>query len=113
MSAGVPARSEADLTEAERAELKDAHAELRAAAAAYGKYSAPPLKAGQDIVPIPMDELAAAQSRVDQAEAKLWSVRERLLGWHRPSWAPSATQVADWLSDEDAVYDSLDGPWAE
>jgi hypothetical protein len=32
-------------------------------------------------------------------------MREQLLGWARPSWAPAATLVSGWFSDEDAVYD--------
>ena len=42
-----------------------------------------------------------AQERVEAAEARLWELRERYLGWSRPSWVPSATLVSVWFSDED------------
>lgn len=105
MSTGVPARSEADLTEVERSELRDAHSQLRLAVAAHDRYCARPLEPGQHLVPLPAKELLVAQDKVAAAEARLWEVRERLLGWERPAWAPSAAQVSDWLSPEDAIYD--------
>jgi hypothetical protein len=58
----------------------------------------------------PVHDAAAmerAQRDVQTAEAELWQVREELLGWTRPPWAPSAAQVADWFSDEDRVYDDI------
>ena len=60
--------------------------------------------------PVPVYDAEAvvrAQAGVQHAEAELWHVREELLGWARPTWSPSATQVADWFSDEDCVYDDL------
>ena len=37
----------------------------------------------------------------------LWQLREQLLGWARPPWAPRASLVGDWYSDEDADYDQM------
>ena len=45
-----------------------------------------------------------------EAEAELWRLREELLHWRRPAWAPSAASVADWFSVEDADYDQCAGP---
>lgn len=53
-------------------------------------------------------EVADAQAAVEAVERELWRLREELLGWSRPSWAPSATLVADWFSDEDAIYDEAE-----
>jgi hypothetical protein len=55
----------------------------------------------------PLDELARAQAEVEAAEDDRWRLREELLGWVRPPWAPGAGLVADWFSDEDAAYDEL------
>lgn len=113
MSAGVPARPEAELTGAERQLLEEAHAELRKAATAYDQYVAALLRPGETPTPIPRGELAAAQRRIELAENRLWQLRERLLGWERPPWAPPASEVTDWFSPEDAVYDQLGGVWAD
>lgn len=51
------------------------------------------------------DEMRAAQGRVEVAEGKLWKLREQLLGWVRPPWAPPATLVSDWILEEDPGYD--------
>jgi len=53
----------------------------------------------------PADQVAREQDAVETAERELWALREELLGWERPSWAPSAAFTADWFSDEDSVYD--------
>jgi hypothetical protein len=53
------------------------------------------------------NEMRAAQEAVEAAEDHLWQLREELLGWVRPPWAPSAALTSDWFSDEDAVYDDL------
>ena len=60
-----------------------------------------------------VDTMAAAQARIDAAEQGLWHAREELLRWKRPSWAQRAADVADWFSDEDRVYDSLEEPRAQ
>jgi len=52
--------------------------------------------------------MAQAYAEVDTAEAALWQLREELLGWPRPAWAPRASLVADWFSDEDRVYDDVE-----
>ena len=53
------------------------------------------------------ERVRAAQERVEGAEVRLWELRDRLLGWSRPSWAASASLMSDWFSDEDSVYDEL------
>jgi hypothetical protein len=88
MSAGLPSRSERDLTEDERRLLAYAHAELRVSASA----------------------LRDAQEWVEAAEERLWQLREGLLGWARPPWAPRASLVSDWFSEEDADYDLVTDP---
>ena len=107
MSAGSPSRAEAELSPEEHRALKAAHAELRAAVEAYEEFLGRELKPSE---PVPVHSATAmreAQERVEVAEARLWGLRERYLGWSRPSWAPSATLVSDWFSDEDSVYDEL------
>jgi len=49
--------------------------------------------------------MAVAQAEVQAAEDNLWQLRAELLGWERPPWAPRATQVTAWMSDEDQIYD--------
>lgn len=105
MSAGVPSRSEGDLTVEERAALEGAHAELRSAVGAYEDFLGKELRPGEDVAARKADDLRAAQERVEAAEKKLWEVRERLLGWSRPAWAPPATLVSDWILEEDPGYD--------
>lgn len=107
MSAGVPSRSERDLTDEERRELEAAHEELREAVAAYERFLGRELKPGEPVPVFEADELRVAQERIEAAETHLWELRERLLGWSRPPWAPSATLVSDWFSEEDVVYDEL------
>ncbi len=100
-------RWERKLSEDDRSRLETAHSDLRQAVAAYDPFVGGPLEAGQ---PIPMHdaaEMRAAQEAVEAAEDRLWRLREELLGWVRPSWAPSATLTSDWFSTEDAVYDDL------
>jgi len=105
MSAGVPSRSEHDLSEEERRLLVAAHAELRAAVADYETFLRTELRPGEPVPVATAEAMADAQARVDAAEDHLWELRERLLGWARPSWAPRASLVSDWFSDEDAEYD--------
>lgn len=109
MSAGVPSRSEAELTSGERHALEEAHAELRAAVEAYEAFLGKELRPG-DVVPVgKASELQAAQERVEAAERRLWERREQLLGWTRPPWAPPATLVSDWILEEDPGYDDDSG----
>src|SRR3989442_15619422 len=105
MSAGMPSRSEAELTLDQRHELEATFGELRAAVEAYEDFLGRELRPGEGVPLVKADELQAAQVRVETAESKLWEVRERLLGWSRPSWAPPATLVSDWILEEDPGYD--------
>lgn len=102
----MPIRSERDLPEVERHALVTAHAELRAAVAAYEAFLGQEIPIGGDISVMSADEMRVAQERVETAERTLWELREQLLGWARPSWAPSATLVADWILEDDPGYDS-------
>jgi hypothetical protein len=52
-------------------------------------------------------DLTQAQEAVEAAEKRLWLLCEELLGWTRPSWAPSASLTSDWFSEEDSVYDDV------
>jgi len=105
MSAGVPSRSEADLTSEERYALEKVHAELRSAVEAYEAFLGKELRPGEDVPVVKASKLQAAQERVEVAERGLWALRERLLGWTRPAWAPPATLVSDWILEEDPGYD--------
>jgi hypothetical protein len=107
MSAGTPSRSEAELSPDEHRVLEAAHAELRSAVEGYEEFLGKELKPGEHVPVASATAMREAQERVEAAEARLWEVRERYLGWSRPSWAPSATLVSDWFSDEDSVYDEL------
>jgi hypothetical protein len=105
MSSLVPTRPERDLADDERRELEAAHHELRKSVAAYEVFLATEIQTDKDAPRFDADELAAAQERVETAERALWELREQFLGWARPSWAPSATLVSDWILEEDAGYD--------
>ena len=100
-------RSLDGLTPAERERLEAAHRRLRSAVDAYQEFEGGPLNATDPVPVHDLDAVARAQAEVQAAEADLWRVREELLGWARPPWAPSATQVADWFSDADRAYDDL------
>jgi len=101
----VPARSEQELTQDERHALEQAHSELRAAVEAYEAFLGKELKPSVEVPVAKAVELQAAQERVEAAERALWDLRERLLGWSRPPWAPPATLVSDWILEEDPGYD--------
>lgn len=98
-------RSVDDLRPADRERLERAHRRLREAADAYQPFLGGQLEPGQASRAPDAREMAAAQAEVQNAEAALWALREELLGWARPAWAPSASLVADWFSDEDRIYD--------
>lgn len=110
VSAGSPSRSEQDLTDQERRLLAEAHAELRAAVDAYEPFLGRALRPGEAVPIASANELRDAQERVEAAEERLWQLRENLLGWARPPWAPRASLVSDWFSEEDAGYDSVNDP---
>ncbi|MBI2170015.1 MAG: hypothetical protein HYU28_11045 [Actinobacteria bacterium] len=52
-------------------------------------------------------EVAATQKAIEDAERAYWALRAELLGQVGPTWTPGASQVSDWFSDEDTVYDGL------
>jgi hypothetical protein len=105
MSSPEPARSEQELSQDERCALEQAHSDLRAAVEAYEAFLGKELKPGVEVSVVRADELQTTQERVEEAERALWDLRERLLGWSRPSWAPPATLVSDWILEEDPGYD--------
>jgi hypothetical protein len=101
-------RALAELKPDERARLERAHRRLREAVEAYEQFLGGPLEPGGEV---PVQDARAteqAQIAVDAAEAELWRVREELLGWARPPWAPTAALVPDWFSEEDRVYDDVE-----
>ena len=104
----LPSRTEEQLTAGERQKLDDADRRLLAAVVAYEPFIGREL---QPTGPVPVHDLTAiakAQAEVEAAEQELWRLREGLLGWVRPSWAPSATLVTDWFSSDDEVYDEVE-----
>lgn len=105
-----PQKSLTDLSAAERERLVVVHERLRDAVRNYDKFLGIELKPGVEVPVHSLEEMGAAQAEVQEAEAELWRVREELLGWRRPGWAPSATSVSDWFSDEDADYDDYPLP---
>jgi hypothetical protein len=105
----TPRRSEGELTEDERARLENARRRLREAVSAYDQFIGRPLKMSEPLPAHDFGKVAHAQAEVEAAERALWQVREEVLHWPRPAWAPGATLVADWFSDEDAVYDEAPG----
>jgi hypothetical protein len=96
VSVGASSRSEDDLTKGERRELSAALEKLQDAVAASETANDP----------------VAAQEAIDRAEEHVWELREKLLGWSRPPWAPRASLVSDWFSSEDAIYDQITDPAA-
>ena len=105
-SASVPI--ETALTDDQRRTLESAHKALREAVLAYSQLHGPqPVADGVDPVWDDGAAIAGAQRAIEVAEATLWQLRAELLGWRRGPQTPSAALVADWVSDEDAVYDDL------
>lgn len=100
-------RHERELSGEDRARLADAHRALRDAVATYDQFLGGELVPGEPVPVTDGEQLRAAQEAVEAAERRLWELREELLDWPRPPWAPSATLTADWFSDEDAVYDDV------
>jgi hypothetical protein len=95
------------LTAEQRRRLADGHEELRAAVAAYAEFVGGALATSGGPAARSAKAMELSQRCVETAEEQLWQLRERLLGWARPSWAPRASLVADWFSDEDALYDEI------
>jgi hypothetical protein len=104
----LPTRTEDQLSPSELAELDGAYRRLEQAVADYQRFLGGPLRLGEPVPVHDATEMAQAQADVEVAEAELWRLREQLLGWTRPGWAPPAALVADWFSPEDAVYDEAD-----
>ncbi len=108
----LPARSETDLTDNERRELQTALLRLRSAVAAYEPFTGGELEAGKPVPVHDLKQMSDAQAEVEAAERELWQLRERFLGWMRPASAPPAGLVADWFSEDDAIYDEASTPSA-
>jgi len=104
----LPKRTEDQLSPFELAELDGAYHRLEQAVADYQRLLDGPPRLGEPVPAHDATEMAQAQASVEAAEAELWRLREQLLGWVRPGWAPPAALVADWFSPEDAVYDEAD-----
>ena len=100
-------RNEPDLSPDDRTRLEVAYRSLRDAIAAYEPFAGEPLEPRHPIPVQNADEMRNAQEAVEAAEDRLWQLREELLGWTRPSWAPSAALTSDWFSEEDSVYDDV------
>ncbi len=106
-------RSDHALSDEGHVRLKAALHDLRTAVGAYEKLrSIDPLVRNRAASAADVERMRAAQEAIEAAEDRLWHVREELLGWARPSWAPSASLTSDWFSDEDSVYDDAPGTTA-
>lgn len=105
MSTPLPARGEDDLTPADHQRLEAAYRRLRDAVDGYAPYLGGALPPGESVQAHHAHDVAQAQAAIEAAEDELWRLREELLGWTRPASAPRATQVAEWFSDEDRIYD--------
>src|SRR5438128_1573547 len=103
-----PIRSVDELDAKSLERLKEAHERLRRAVTAGEPFRAGPLAGKEVETTHEAERLRDAYTEVEEAEAELWRLREELLGWRRPSWAPRASLIGDWFSDEDRVYDDLD-----
>jgi hypothetical protein len=103
----VPARSESDLSPAERQRLEDAYRRLQEAVARYEPFVGRELRPGEPVPVHSAEEVARAQGEIEGAEREFWRLREELLGWARPPWAPDAALVADWFSEEDRSFDEI------
>ncbi|MGH9291871.1 MAG: hypothetical protein ACRDZ6_03705 [Acidimicrobiales bacterium] len=98
-------RSEVELSAENRARRDGAYRRLRDSARAYERFVGRQLAPDGTVMVQDLEEMAQAQAAVESAERDLWQVREELLGWSRPAWAPSAASVAEWFSDEDSAAD--------
>jgi hypothetical protein len=105
-----PARSIDNLSASERGKLSTAQQRLTQAVKNYARFERrAPLRAGEEAPSHDFEEMLAAQKEVREAEADLWKLRETLLGWHRPTWAPAATQVSDWFLEEEEQGEPVQG----
>src|SRR5258708_5919029 len=97
----------AELDADQRRRLEAAHTRLRAAMQKYEEFLGHRLDPGAVAPAHDLTAMAKAQDEVESAQAELWSAREELLGWTRPSWDSGAAQLSDWFSEEDKIYDDL------
>lgn len=105
MSTPMPARREDELGPADHERLESAHRRLREAVDAYAPFLGGELRPGEPVPVQRLEDVARTQAAIETAEDELWRLREELLGSARPASAPRASQVAEWFSDEDRVYD--------
>ena len=80
---------------------------LRDAVAGYEPFVGLELTPGEPVPVHSAEEVARAQAEIERAEQELWRLREELLGWARPTWAPDAALVSDWFSEADRSYDEI------
>lgn len=106
VSSSLPIRSEGALSPEDHQQLAAAYAELRAAVEAYEKFLGEDLEPGKEIVVMNAVDVRVAQERIEAAEQRLWELREKLLGWARPPWAPPATLISDWTLEVDPDFDT-------
>jgi len=64
--------------------LDAAYRRLEQAVADYQRFLGGSLRPGEPVPVHDAREIAQAQAAVEEAEAKLWRLREELLGWVRP-----------------------------
>lgn len=90
-----------DLTSEERKKLEATHRRLRKAARAFEPYlSHTPLKPGE--LPVySRPEVIKAQEDLLEADEELWRLRALLLGWIRPASTPDATEVTEWILEDE------------
>jgi hypothetical protein len=108
MPSPLPARREDDLCPADRERLESAHRRLQEAVDAYTPFLGRELRPGEDVPVHRLEDVARAQAAIETAEAELWRLREELLGWAPTPGAPKASQMAEWFSEEDRIYDDVD-----
>lgn len=93
-----------DLDPGDRRRLEEAHRQLRHAVREYVAVAPDPELGIGDAADTPLDVMRRAEAAVQEAEARLWELRARLLGWHRRPTDLSALQARDWF-DEEVDYD--------
>lgn len=103
-----PRRQARDLLPAELERLNAAHARLREAVRQYDRFQGRELRGSGESTAGGLREISKAQEEVRAAEDHLWRIRDELLGWPRPEWAPRAATISDWFSEEDQDYDHID-----
>lgn len=92
----------AELETADQLALEQAYRRLRETALRYEPFVAhhapeqgePPIHS--------LEEMKTAQEDLLAAEEALWELRERLMNWPRPHGALRATQVVEWILEEES-----------